>query len=456
MATCFVACHHHPEMHAAALEQESAPAKIAGRWQMTMETPHGTVKGSFEVTQDGAKTTAKFEAEMFGTLSGTGTVDGNKVSFRMAVPNGPESFGFSGTADGSKMSGQTEMGGAWSAAREGSSGASKNLLGTVTDFRVKSLELAIKGDDGRTQWVKFSSATDVLLAAPGEKDLSHAQAARVSDIARDDRVMVSYVEGMAEARRIVVVAASAIARRNVAERADWEKRGITGIVASREGDHIVLEMRTPQGAQHTTVAVTAKTNVRRYAADSVKFSEAEPAKVAQIAVGDQVRARGSKSEDGTVTADDVVFGTFVTTLGTVTEVDRAKNELHIVDLASKKALAVRLTADTRLKKMPDMREMPGPTSHGGQAQAPAIAQILQQLPAGSLDDLKAGSSVMVTSTRGSRPDRVTGIMVIANVDEIVKMAQSQADGASPMEALNRMHGGMLGGPGGISLPAILQ
>lgn len=276
----------------------------------------------------------------------------------------------------------------------------------------------------------------------------------MSDIARDDRVMVSYVEGMAEARRIVVVAASAIARRNVAERADWEKRGITGIVASREGDHLVLEMRTPDGAQHTTVGVTAKTNVRRYAPDSVKFTEAEPAKFAQIAVGDQVRVRGNKSEDGTVTADDVVFGTFVTMLGTVTEVDRAKNELHIIDLTSKKPLAIRLTADTRLKKMPDMHEMPA--NHGAPQQPAGIAQMLQQLPAGALDDLKAGSSVVVTSTRGSRPDRVTGIMVIANVDAFVKMAQSQAEGASPMEALNRMHGGMLGGPGGISLPAILQ
>ena len=118
MASCFVACHHHPEMQAAALEQESAPAKIAGRWQMTMDSPHGTVKGSFEVKQDGSKTTAKFEAEMFGTLAGTGTVEGNKVSFSLAVPNGPQSFGFSGTVDGSKMSGQTEMGGAWSASRE--------------------------------------------------------------------------------------------------------------------------------------------------------------------------------------------------------------------------------------------------------------------------------------------------------------------------------------------------
>ncbi len=473
IATCFVACHHHPEMEAAELAQDSAPAKIGGKWQMSMETPHGTVKGPFQVQQDGSKLTATFDAEMFGTVSVTGTVDGNQVSFSLSVPNGPQSFGFSGTVDGSKMSGKTEMDGEWTATRETAQAAAaktgpgaqtvptakpapaaKTVLGTVTDFHVNSLEMGLKSDDGKTVWVKFDADTEVMLAAPGEKDLNHAQPARVSDIARDDRVMVSFVAGMPQARRIVVVAATAIARRNAAERLDWEKRGMTGIVASRDGDQITLETRTPQGAQRTTVAVTSKTAIRRYAPDSVKFAEAEPASLAQIAVGDQIRVRGDKSEDASrLTADSVVFGTFLTTLATVSEVNREKGELKILDLTSKKPMVVRLTADTRLKKMPDMHEMP--TGHG-EHQPANMAQMLQQLPAGAIDDLKAGSSVVVTSTRGARPDRVTGIMVIANVDAFLKMAQSEAEGASPMEALNRLHGGMLSGPGGVSLPAILQ
>jgi len=453
IATCFVSCHDHTGVHAAPL-QESGQAKIAGKWQMSMETPHGVVKGPFSVQQEGAKLTTTFEAEMFGTVPGTGTVDGNKVSFSLSIPNGPQ-FGFSGTVDGSKMSGKTEMDGTWSATREGGQTApQKNLLGTVTDFRVNALEMALKLDDGKTEWVKFSAATEVMLAAPGEKDLTHAQPARVADIARDDRVMVSFVDGMAEARRIVVVAATAIARRNAAERLDWEKRGMTGVVAARDEEQITLENRTPQGAQRITVAVTHKTAIRRYAPDSVKFADAEPAKISQIAVGDQIRVRGDKNEDGSrITADNVVFGTFLTTLGTVSEVNHEKGELKIVDLTSKKPMVVRLTADTRVKKMPEMRQMPA--GHG-ESQAVNMAQVLQQLPAGSVDDLKAGTSVVVTSTRGAKPDRVTGIMVIANVDALIKMAQEQANGASPMEALNKMHGGMLSGPGGVSLPAILQ
>jgi hypothetical protein len=418
-----------------------------------MDSPHGVVKGPFQVQQDGAKLTATFETEIFGTLSATGSIEGHKVLFSLSVPNGPQ-VGISGTVDGAKMSGKTEMGGEWSASRDTAAAAEKPLLGTVMGFRANSFEVGVKADDGRTVWVKFGAGTEVVLAAPGEKDLSHALPARVADIARDDRVMVSFVAGMAEARRIVVVAASAIARRNATERLDWEKRGITGIVAARDSAGMVVEIRTPQGAERTTVAVTAKTSIRRYAPDSVKFAEAKPASLEQIAVGDQVRTRGDRSEDGSrLTADDVVFGTFLTTLGTVAEVNREKGEVSIVDLTSKKALVVRLTADTQMKKMPDLREMMA--GHGGHQPA-GMAQMLQQLPAGGIDDLKVGSSVVVTSTRGSHAGRVTGIMLIANVDALIQMAQSQAEGASPMEALNRMHGGAMAGPGGFSLPAILQ
>jgi hypothetical protein len=449
ITSCFVACHDHPGMQAA------TSAQVAGKWQMTMESPHGVVKGPFKVEQDGGKLTISFDAEAFGKLSGTGSVDGNNVSFSLTVPNGPQGFGFSGTVDGSKMSGKTEMDGAWSATRDtAQAAAQKSILGTVADFRVKSLELGVKADDGGTVWAKFGADTEVLLAAPGDKDLSHATPARIADVARDDRVLVSFVEGMTEARRIVVVSASEIARRNAAERLDWEKRGITGVVAAREGDDIVLETRTTQGAQRTTLAVSSKTTVRRYAPDSVKFADAELASLAQIAVGDQARARGDRSEDGSrLTAQDVVFGTFLTTLGKVEAVDREKGEVRIVDLTSKKPLVVRVTADTRMKKLPDLHQMPA--GHGAQQPA-SLAQMLQQLPDGNIDDLKVGSSAVVTSTRGSHPGRVTGIMLIANVDGLIQMAQSQAEGASPLEALNKMHGGMMSGPGGFGLPAILQ
>jgi hypothetical protein len=333
----------------------------------------------------------------------------------------------------------------------------KPVLGTVTEFKVESLQMGVKPDSGRTVWVKFGSETQVVMVAPGELDLAKAQPAKITDIARDDRVMVSYVAGMAEARRIVLISASAIARRDAAERLDWEKRGISGVVAAREDSQITLETRTPQGAQHTIVTITPKTAIRRYAPDSVRFTEAQPSSLNEIAIGDQIRTRGDRSEDGaSLTADDVVFGTFLTTLGSITEVNREAGEMKILDSTSKRALTIRLTADTQMKKMPELRDMLFSRPKAGDHPPTTMSEMLQHLPAGAIDDLKVGTSVVVTSTRGALPDRVTGIMVIANVDGLLQMAQSQAGSANPMDALNKMHGGMMGGPGGFSLPAIGQ
>ena len=71
------------------------------------------------------------------------------------------------------------------------------------------------------------------------------------------------------------------------------------------------------------MVLTTQTTVRRYAPDSVKFADAQPASSADIAVVDQLRARGDRSADGgRLTAQDVVFGTFRTTLGTEEGIDR--------------------------------------------------------------------------------------------------------------------------------------
>ena len=76
----------------------------------------------------------------------------------------------------------------------------------------------------------------------------------------------------------------------------------------------------------------------------------------------------------------------------------------------------------------------------------------------SVDDLKPGGTVIITSTRGRNPVEVTAIRVLANVDSLIQMAMAHggAPTENPLDAINRMHGGLFSGPGGVSLPAILQ
>jgi hypothetical protein len=342
----------------------------------------------------------------------------------------------------------------------------KTVLGTVAEFKANSFQIGLKLDSGEALFFPFGTETEVVQIPPGERDLGKAASASVTGILVGDRVMVSFVPEMAEARRIVLISSRDIAQRNEAEKLDWKKRGLSGIAVSHRGGEITVEIRTPQGAHSAVVTVTEKTKIRRYAPDSVKFSDAIASSIGEIAAGDQIRARGLKSEDGSkLAAEEVVYGSFLTRLGPITAINREAGEIQIQEVITKRPLTIRVIADSQLKKMPDMRAMLAPRPAGEHAPpAPAaedgkgfdIQSTMERLPAARIEDLKIGGSVIVTSTKGSKTDTVTAILLLANADFLVQMAQGQGSGEGGMDAINRLHGGMLAGRGGFSLPTMLQ
>lgn len=448
-----ISCHH--PTYAA------DPSQVAGKWELALQSAHGTLKGSAELKQAGARITGSWDTEGMGIVPVTGAIDGKNVTLSVELHG--TAVKMTGTVESTKMSGSMEPGnGTWAATRQGTAAATpaaRNVLGSVAAIDAGSLQFTVKPDSGAHQRFRVGAETQVVQVAPGERDLSHAKPAKLTDIALGDRVMVSFVDGLAEARRIVLVSADDIVKRNEAEKLDWQKRGISGIVASRTAEEVVLETRTTTGVVKTAVVITAKTKVRQYAPDSVSFTAAQPSTPDAIAPGDQLRVRGNRSADGArLTAEDVVFGTFLTKVGTIASVDVAARQVRITDLVTKAPLTVKIGAESQLKTMAAARPGAG-GSHGSEpSTAFDLARMLQQMPATKMEELKAGSSVVVTATRGSRPDEVTAIMLLANVDGLIMAAQAQAarDGGSIMDAMAGMHGGIMKGPAGLTLPAILQ
>src|SRR5438128_612379 len=99
----------------------------------------------------------------------------------------------------------------------------RSISGTVTEFKMSSLEIGLQPDKDTARYFKVSPDTEVVQVEPGERDLSKAKTARVTDLSLDDRVLVTFVAGMPEARRIVLISATDISKRNEAERLDWQK-----------------------------------------------------------------------------------------------------------------------------------------------------------------------------------------------------------------------------------------
>src|SRR5258708_6872189 len=86
--------------------------------------------------------------------------------------------------------------------------------------------------------------------------------------------------------------------------------GVVQAIDPANGEVVIIPLPS-KGAKPLTIGVGAKTVVRCYAPDSVKFIDAKPGTLAEIKKGDQVRALGEKSPDGArYPAEEVVSGTF--------------------------------------------------------------------------------------------------------------------------------------------------
>ena len=83
-----------------------------------------------------------------------------------------------------------------------------------------------------------------------------------------------------------------LAKKQEAERLEWRRRGILGVITALKPDtkEITISNRTMAGTQSVVVPVNDKTEMKRYAPDSIKFGDAKPSNFAELKVGDQLRA----------------------------------------------------------------------------------------------------------------------------------------------------------------------
>lgn len=390
--------------------------------------------------------------------------------------------------------------------------AAKHAIGEVKTIDAATKQLSIRTDAGSEVTVSVSDKTAYKKLAPGETTLTNAADITFADIAQGDRIMargnVAEDRKSVPASMVIVMTKGDLAKKQEAERLEWRRRGILGVITALKPDtkEITISSRTMAGVQSVVIPVSDKTEMSRYAPDSIKFGDAKPSNFGELKVGDQLRALGDRTEDPLrFNPQKVVTGSFRTVGGVVTAVDPATGEIKINDLEKKTPLTIIIKQDAVLRRFPaDIGAMmggmgrgpggPGGTpggapaagasgapssssqpTQGGQNQPAArpqgggpggaggpgggpggrggfnINDMLERLPVISVADVKVGDTIIVSSTQGVDPTRLTAISLVAGADTLLAMLapRPQPGQGAPNPAAG------LGGSGitfGIGLP----
>ena len=380
------------------------------------------------------------------------------------------------------------------------------VFGKVSEINASAGQITIKTAAGSVVVANVNEKTTYDRMPPGETDRTKAVKTSLTEITVGDGIVArGYVAAdrkSVPAQQIIVVSQSDIAKKQEQERMEWRRRGVSGIVATLNPavKEVTITSRSLMGVtQSIVIPITDKVKIRRYPPDSIpKYSEAKPSKFEEVRVGDQLRALGDKSADGThVSAEEVVFGTFKIVGGTVTAVDAAANTITVADLKTKQPMTIVLKPDSVVRRFtmmfggggmgqgagagggggagaPQGQRPAGPPPAQAQGQGPGagagaggagpqgggqrpggagnMADLIERLPTIPIGDIKVGDMIIMSTLPGSDQNRITAISMVTGVEPLLQMlAMRQAAGggqARPQNVdLNGNFGGMFGGIG---------
>jgi hypothetical protein len=376
-------------------------------------------------------------------------------------------------------------------------GAIAKRIGTIKSIQGNVITLA--AESGPDVAVTVEPNARMLRLGTGSKDLKDATPVQLQDLQVGDTIRVrgsASDDGKSlSALEVLVITRAAVTAMSDQIRQDWQKRGLGGLVSTVDAANGTISISLPSLGGNKTVAVhiSKDTIFRRYAPDSVKFEDAKPSTLQQIQAGDQLRARGTRSADGSeFSAEEVVTGSFRNIAGTIDAIDAPTGTIKVKDLLSKKTVDVRVTPDSQLHKIPAeaaqrfaMRfkaamsgETSGNGSGGNSGAAPAGAtggsaasaaaattgsethngsggmhqgggmgpsggrppdfqQMLNRMPSVTLADLHKGDALMMVTTQSG-----TAITLVSGVEPILEAAPSAS------QALMLAPWSLGGAPGG--------
>jgi hypothetical protein len=364
------------------------------------------------------------------------------------------------------------------------------VVGVITSVDKGTNQIAVKTDTGEAMVVVVGSSSSLLRLPPGEASAQKAVKISLDEIVVGDRLFArgnTIGDGKSlDARQVVVTGAAAAPVAQGQQQDDFRQRRMAGRVATIDVQkkEIMLQPRGREGATPATIVVSDATRIFRYAPDSLDIKHASRSSLNQLRVGDQLRALGDRSGDGTrFTAEEIIAGSIARTGGQIVAVDSSRNELTIKNNEGQ-TVTVAVGERTSLRRVtPEVAASfagrPGragagedgrprqrrerPAGANGEARRPrdngegrpprggrGFQEMLERLPAITLGELKKGDSVFVSGSEGADASHVTAIMLITGDATFMQRFLQRGPNRGPQSP--GLPGGVMGGGVGQAEP----
>jgi hypothetical protein len=354
------------------------------------------------------------------------------------------------------------------------------VIGEITVIDTGAKRLTVKSDAGPTVTAVLDEKTLYLRVPPGEKDLKKAARIALENVAVGDRAFVRghFAEDQKSiaAVAVIIMTRAELAQKQEHDREEWKRRSLAGPVTALNAatKEITITTRNREGVKPVVVEAGGQVDFRRYAPESVRFSDARPGTFADLKVGDQLRVLGEKNDDGTrIQAEIIVSGSFRNIAGVIKSIDANAREVTLTDLVAHKPVSIRISSDTAMRRLPQGLAMmlarrvqggpqavpgnvaktpdtaarpttadgvPGPADSskpgaggppGDRAQTGGGAMrrgnmdfqdMLEHLPPLKIEELKTGDAVMLSGSSGADGAHVTAINLLAGVEPLLTAA----------------------------------
>jgi len=316
----------------------------------------------------------------------------------------------------------------------------ERVVGSIASIQAGSGEFMIRTDAGKTLAARLLENANVLRVQPGEKDMSKAAKVTLNEVTAGDRVIArgavsEEAGGYILVSTLVVMSRGAITEEQARQQLEWKTKSLRGVVQSVDAGQrqVRFTARAMDKQREWTMTVPEKADIKRYDDDSVRYADARGATLDALKPGNQIRVLGAKDEAaGSVTAEQILFGTFRTIGGEIVAVRPAQGEVVINDVQTKKKVTVKVPTGANLRRMPTFGGgmmgggMMGGGPPGGMMRmgggAGDLQQMIERMPAAVLEDFKQGDAIIASVTATSKL-----ITMVAGVDFLLRAPAAQVN-----------------------------